>query len=83
MTRIKLDPETHVVNECWAVIYAPRRARDRFPQGCVTIVESEQAARATADPDGHRHAAAVLGPSRSSEGQMLFYLVRWLDEPGH
>ncbi len=82
MTRIRLDPETQVVNECWAVVYAPRRARDRFPQACVTVVDSEQAARAAADPVAHRLAAVVLGPSRSSEGQMLYYLVRWLDDEG-
>lgn len=82
MTRIPLDPETSVVNECCAVIYAPRRTRDRFPQGCVMVLESEQAARTAADPSAHRHAALVLGPSRSSEGQMLYYLVRWLDETG-
>ncbi len=82
MTRIPLDPETSVVNECCAVIYAPRRTRDRFPQSCVSLVEDEQAARAAANPSAHQHAAVVLGPSRSSEGHMLYYLVRWLDETG-
>jgi hypothetical protein len=82
MPRIPLDPETHVVNECCAVIYAPRRARDRFPQSCVTVMDDEASARAAADPSSHRHAAIVLGPSRSSEGQMLYYLVRWLDDEG-
>jgi len=82
MTRIPLDPETHVVNECCVVIYAPRRVRDRFPEACVTVCEREQAARAAADPVAHRHAAVVPGPSRSSEGQMLYYPVRWLDDEG-
>lgn len=82
MTRIPLDPETSVVNECCVVMYAPRRARDRFPQSCVTVYESEQAARVAANPSLHQHAAVVLDPSRSSEGQMLYYLVRWLDETG-
>jgi hypothetical protein len=41
-------------------------------------METEEAARAAADPEHHRHAAIVAGPSKSSEGQYLFYLVRWL-----
>ena len=43
------------------------------------IYASEDEARAHADPDKHRHAALASGPSRSSEGFKLFYLVRWLD----
>jgi len=80
MTPIPLDPETDVVHERCALIYAPRRSRDRFPQSCVTIVEDEQIARASAEPVAHQYPALVLGPSRSSEGQMLYYLVRWLDK---
>jgi hypothetical protein len=29
-------------------------------------------------PDRNRHAAVVAGPSKSSEGQYLYYLIRWL-----
>jgi len=77
--RIPLDPESQVVQECFAIVYAPRRARDRFPESCVEIVATEAAARAAADATGKRFAARVMGPSRSSEGFQLYYLVQWLD----
>jgi hypothetical protein len=77
--RIPLDPETRIVEQHYAVVYAPRRARDRFPDNCVEIVESEDAARRAGDPAGKRYPAIVVGPSRSSEGFMLYYLVQWLD----
>lgn len=79
MSRIKLDSESDVVEERCAVIYAPRRQRDRFPENCVELKESEQAALADARPGDKRYAARVLGPSRSSEGLRLYYLVCWLD----
>ena len=80
MSRIKLDPESNVVKEQFAVVYAPRRHRDRFPDNCVQVMDSREAALAAADPSNKRFAAVVLGPSRSSEGFMLYYLVQWLDE---
>jgi hypothetical protein len=79
--RIPLDPDGRVVEERYAVVYAPRRARDRFPDSCVTLADSADAARAAADPAQSRFPAVVLGPSRSSEGLMLYYLVQWLDDP--
>ena len=80
MSRIKLDPESNIVKEQFAVVYAPRRHRDRFPDTCVQVMDSRDAALAAADPAGKHFAAVVLGPSRSSEGFMLYYLVQWLDE---
>ena len=113
MSRIKLDPESNVVKEQFAVVYAPtrrdaqvsrddcmdaggratpgavaetgsrerpRRHRDRFPGNCVQVMDSRDTALAAADPSNKRFAAVVLGPSRSSEGFMLYYLVQWLDE---
>lgn len=80
MTRIGLDPETKVVNEVFALIYAPGRTRDRFPENCVTVVESEALALAGADPEKNLYPARVIGPSRSSEGFRLYYLVGWLNE---
>ncbi len=74
-----LDPETRLVGECWAVVHARQAKRKRFPEDCVEVVASEAAARAHADPAAGRHAARVAGPSRSSEGVRLYYLVRWLD----
>ncbi|MGE5241434.1 MAG: hypothetical protein ACM3NI_07290 [Bacteroidota bacterium] len=80
MTRIGIDPEGKVVSECFALVYAPRRARDRFPEGCVTVVDSEAAALAGANSKQHLYPARVVGPARSSEGFRLYYLVCWLGE---
>lgn len=73
------DPETGVSNPHFAVVYMPGRTRRRFPAGCVQVVDSREAALAQADPAGHRFAAQVLGPSKSSEGQYLYYLLEWLE----
>jgi hypothetical protein len=70
--------ETAEVGEHYALIYAPRTKRGRFPENCVEIVASEEAARQGADPDKNIHPAKVVGPSRSSEGFRIFYLVTWL-----
>jgi hypothetical protein len=80
MARIGLDPEGKVVNEVFALIYAPGRSRDRFPENCVTVMESEAAVLEGADPKKNLYPARVIGPSRSSEGFRLYYLVCWLDD---
>lgn len=82
MARIGIDPDGKVVNECFAVIYAPRRMRDRFPENCVTVVDSEAMALEGADPKKNLYPARVIGPSRSSEGFRLYYLISWLDKDG-
>jgi len=79
MKGIYIDPDSSDVDEHFAVVYAPRRQRGRFPQDCVQVVESETAARQGADPSSKRYPAKVVGPARSSEGFKLFYLVNWLD----
>ena len=62
------------------LIFSPAgRNRKRFPENCVTIKESEEAALAAARPAEGYHAAIASGPSRSSEGFHLYYLLRWLD----
>ena len=74
------DPEGGIVHTVWAVIYAPQgRRRQRFPENCVTIHPDEDAARTAARPEAGYHAAVAAGPSRSSEGFRLYYLIRWLD----
>jgi hypothetical protein len=74
------DSESPVVATGYVVIYAPKRGnRKRFPENCVVLHVSEDAARAAACPEQGYHAAVASGPSRSSEGFRLFYLVRWLD----
>ncbi len=68
MPKIVIDPDSRSLAECCAVVKATRRRRARFPEGC-----------AGADPDKGLQAAVVYGPSVSSEGQRVWYLVRWLD----
>ena len=72
------DPQTTVSTECFAVIFTPRQDRKRYPAGCVEVFETRQAALAAADPENKKHAAAVVGPSKSSEGQFIYYLLGWL-----
>ena len=74
------DPETRVSDMCYAVIHTPNRERRRFSAGLVRIVESAETALRQARARADCHAAQVLGPSKSSEGQYLYYLVEWLDE---
>ncbi len=74
-----LDPDGQVADERFAVVYAPKRARDRVPEGNVRVVDSEAAAQAGADPGKKLFPAQVIGPARSSEGVSVYYIVRWLD----
>ncbi len=73
------DPDSKVSQVHYAVIYAPRRDRKRHPANCVYIKNDDGEALAQADPEKNLYAAAVLGPSKSSEGQYIYYLVEWLD----
>lgn len=79
MPNVIVDTESTALSERYALIHAPRRNRKRFPEGCVSICASAEAAIAAADPGHHRHPAVVYGPSVSSESQRIYYLVRWLD----
>ncbi len=72
------DAQTNLVQEHYAVIYSPRKHRNRFPDNCVTVYDSPEAAINAADDAKDLYAAKVIGPSRSSEGFMLYYLVHWL-----
>lgn len=80
-TSLFTDVESNVVGTSAVVIYSPsgKTSRTRFPEGVVEVYASEDEARAHADPEKCRHAAIASGPSRSSEGFKMFYLVRWLD----
>jgi hypothetical protein len=78
MQRIIVDPESKSLAERYALVKAANRRRGRFPEGCVTVVESEEAARGGRDESRKLHPAVVYGPSSSSEGQRLYYLVKWL-----
>lgn len=78
ITSLISEPESGLVQPRHVVIYAPNRNRKRFPEGCVAVHESADAALAAARPADGYHAALASGPSRSSEGFRLYYLLRWL-----
>ena len=73
------DPEGTASGIEFAVVYVPRRSRNRFPAGCVEIKPCAADALDDADPDNNKYAARVSGPSKSSEGQYIYYLLEWLD----
>ena len=73
------DPQTSVSQERFAVFFTPRKDRKRFPAGCVEVFETAEEALAAADPSSKRHAARVVGPSKSSEGQYIYYLLKWCE----
>ena len=73
------DPYTKVSEEHFAVVYVPKRSRNRFPANCVEVLASLDEAMAKADPENKKFAARVLGPSKSSEGQYIYYLMEWLE----
>lgn len=72
------DPETEVSTCQYAVVYVPQRNRKRFSASCVVIKNSAEQAINDAQPEQKYFAARVLGPSKSSEGQYLYYLAEWL-----
>ncbi|MFW2372674.1 MAG: hypothetical protein ACN4GM_06090 [Gammaproteobacteria bacterium] len=79
MKGITVDSDSKVVEVRFAVVYAPRRSRGRFSENCVQVVDSPMQAIELADPDNKYFAAKVIGPSKSSEGQRIYYLDDWLE----
>lgn len=75
---VPIDPQTKVSQEQYAVVYVPKRSRNRFPASCVEVKESEQIALEVAELSEKKFAALVVGPSKSSEGQYIYYLKKWL-----
>lgn len=75
---VPLDPQTNVSQEQYAVVYIPKRSRNRFPASCVEITTSKEGAIEYAQSSEKKFAAVVIGPSKSSEGQYIFYLKKWL-----
>lgn len=75
---VYLDLEAPLVKECHALVAVTPGKRKRFPEGCVEEVADAATALAARRPGWHP--AVLMGPSRSSEGVRLYYLVRWLDE---
>ena len=72
------DPQTNVSKPHFAVIYIPKRSRKRFPANCVELKESKEEALEGALESDKKYAAIVIGPSKSSEGQYIYYLGEWL-----
>ncbi len=73
------DPESKTSNLEYAVVYVPKRSRNRFAASCVEIKTCAAEALDQAEPDNKRFAARVSGPSKSSEGQYIYYLIEWLE----
>lgn len=72
------DPSTTVSQPHYAVVFVPRRSRKRFAASCVTLKETREDAIVAEDIENKRYAAIVIGPSKSSEGQFIYYLSEWL-----
>jgi len=79
MKGITVDSDSSVVQHKFAVIYAPKRSRGRFAETCVFIMETELDAIDEENVEKHLYAAKVIGPSKSSEGQRIYYLEEWID----
>jgi hypothetical protein len=73
---VYIDHEAPLVTERFALIATTPGKRKRFPESCVEVVADETEAHAAGRTGWHP--AVVMGPSRSSEGVRLYYLVRWL-----
>ena len=78
MPKFTVDPASTSLQHRFALVMAPRKSRKRFPAGCVTIYGTEKEAVAAADAPNNLIPAVVYGPSTSSEGTQIYYLVRWL-----
>jgi 4-hydroxy-3-methylbut-2-enyl diphosphate reductase IspH len=72
------DPLTKVSQAHYAIVSVSRRSRKRFSAGCVEIKETQEEALAAEDIVNKIYAAIVIGPSKSSEGQYLYYLSEWI-----
>lgn len=78
MSEFPIDPDSMLVQKQYALVYTQNRKRSRFPENCVQIMDSMEQALAGADPAHKLHPALIYGPSRSSEGLRLYYLIEWL-----
>lgn len=72
-----LDPHPHAsfAKEQFAVVRIPRIKRNRVPAASVEIKQDLETAIECANPKNKYYAAKVVGPARSSEGAMLYYLI--------
>ena len=75
---VPLDPESNVSEQHWAVVYVPRRSRNRFAASCVELFKDKKEMLTHSAPAKRKFAASVIGPSKSSEGQSIYYLIQWI-----
>ena len=75
---VPLDPDSQVSEQHWAVVYVPKRSRNRFAASCVEICVDKGAMLEKSSVAKRKFAASVIGPSKSSEGQSIYYLIRWM-----
>ena len=82
---VPIDPQTSVSQLRFALVYLPNKGKSdkkrkdkRFPASCVEIVETRDDALLNAKESDKKFAALVVGPSKSSEGQYIYYLQEWL-----
>lgn len=68
-------PRANFSKEQFAVVRIPRIKRDRIPAASVEIVKDLETAIVQASVEKNLYAAKVIGPARSSEGTMLYYLI--------
>lgn len=68
-------PRANFAKEQFAVVRIPRVKRDRVPAASVEIVDDLETAIAQSNPDDKFYPAKVVGPARSSEGTMLYYII--------
>jgi len=82
---VPMDPQTSVSQQQFALVYLPNKGRTtkkrrnkRFPASCVEVKDSKEVAIEAAKQNDKKYAAIVIGPSKSSEGQYIYYLQEWL-----
>jgi len=76
-----IDRQTNTQQFTYAIIYVPKRSRDRFQSNCVQICVDKNDALNKTDVAKKWFGAEVYGPSKSSEGVLMYYLNQWLVDP--
>ena len=69
------NPQANFAKEQFAVVRILRLKRDRVPASNVNVVDDLQAAMEQSNPAQKLYAAKVMGPARSSEGALLYYIL--------
>jgi hypothetical protein len=78
-----IDRQTKTQQLFYAVVYIPKRSRDRFQASCIQLCQDKEDALLKANIDKKWFPAQIYGPSKSSEGLIMYYLNQWLIEPNN